>query len=145
MLVVGPRRVILHYVSLTDPLNELHDIARVVPGLVEIGIAVNPDVDRAKIDLLLEERLISFVQCMGLSKLGVQGTAFDEAVFKKTCENVSYFREKYPEMAISVDGGVNLDTAAALVEAGATRLVCGSAVFSSGSIVNNIARLKAVI
>jgi len=36
-----------------------------------------------------------------------------------------------PELIIEVDGGVNLDNAPKLVEAGATALVAGSAVFKA--------------
>lgn len=145
LLVLGPRRVILHIESLKDPLNDLHDIARLIPGIVEIGIAVNPDTDIAKVEELLDERLVTCVQCMGLSKLGVQGTPFDETTFEKTCAQIRTLREKNPDLPISVDGGVSLTTAKRLIAAGATRLVCGSAVFSSESPVRAVAKLKAVI
>ncbi len=51
-------------------------------------------------------------------------------------------RERYPELIISVDGAVSLDTAPQLVEAGAGRLVVGSAIFESDNIVEAIQSLK---
>jgi ribulose-phosphate 3-epimerase len=45
-------------------------------------------------------------------------------------------------MEIEVDGGVNADTVAPLVRAGATVLVAGSSVFGGGDIAANMARLR---
>jgi pentose-5-phosphate-3-epimerase len=49
-----------------------------------------------------------------------------------------------PEMPISVDGSVNKETAHALVEAGATRLVIGSAIFDeldTGGVIEDFQNL----
>jgi len=43
---------------------------------------------------------------------------------------------------IEVDGGIDASTAPAVVAAGATVLVAGSAVFSAGSIKDNIQALR---
>lgn len=47
-------------------------------------------------------------------------------------------REEHPDVTISVDGGVNKETAPQLIEAGANRLVIGSAIFESKNIKNTI-------
>jgi len=70
---------------------------------------------------------ISGIQCMGIKKIGFQGQPFDT----KVIQNVAAIRKAYPKMPISVDGGVNLETAPKLVSAGASRLVIGSALFGS--------------
>jgi ribulose-phosphate 3-epimerase len=44
----------------------------------------------------------------------------------------------HPELIISVDGGVNLDTAKILVEAGADRLVVGSALFKTDNVIETL-------
>ena len=70
------------------------------------------------------ERL-DVVQLMGIAKLGEQGLPFDERVIRR----VQILRQRLPNLAIAVDGGVNLDNAPTLIAAGATRLVVGSALW----------------
>jgi len=43
---------------------------------------------------------------------------------------------------ISVDGGVNLDSAPRLIKAGANRLVAGSAILKSGDIKGTIEKFR---
>ena len=49
-------------------------------------------------------------------------------------------RRKGINVAIGVDGGINLKTVGQVVRAGANELICGEAVFS-GNIVKNIKSL----
>ena len=79
-----------------------------------------------------------FVQFMGSDNIGHAGEELDEKVFDK----IKIFREKYPNIPIQVDIGVNPDTAPRLVEAGATALVSGSAIFKSANIKEAIERLQ---
>lgn len=51
-------------------------------------------------------------------------------------------RRKFSRVIISVDGGVNLESAPVLIQAGANRLVSGSAIFESNDIKRAIERLK---
>jgi ribulose-phosphate 3-epimerase len=67
---------------------------------------------------------------MGIGRIGFQGQNFDERVFEKIAE----IRTKYPTMLISVDGGVNEDSAPLLIDAGVNRLIVGSAIFESDNI-----------
>ena len=77
---------------------------------------------------------IDFVQFMGIENIGYQGEPFDERVFEKIRE----LRERFPDTIISVDGGVSLENADKLIEAGANRLVSGSAIFESGDIAGTV-------
>ncbi len=52
-------------------------------------------------------------------------------------------KKKLPTI-IEVDGGITLDNAASIVQAGATALVAGSTVFKSTDPVATIAQLKQV-
>jgi ribulose-phosphate 3-epimerase len=145
LLHIGPTRVVLHLASLTKPIDDMHSIARSIPGMVEIGLAVLPDADMNVVSAIIDERLISFVQCMGISEVGVQGSVVDESVLEKTCSNLRFLREKFPTLVLSVDGGVNMSTAKALTDAGATRLVSGSAIFSAESVQKAVAKFQSVI
>lgn len=64
---------------------------------------------------------------MGIERVGFQGQMFDE----RALEVIKALRQKYPDVDIQVDGGVSLERVASLVRAGATRLIVGSAIFSS--------------
>jgi ribulose-phosphate 3-epimerase len=83
---------------------------------------------------------IQFVQLMGIDHIGFQGQEFDEKVIGR----VKHLRLKYPGLPISVDGGVSLENAQSLFEAGADRLVVGSAIFNSDNFVEAIANFKKI-
>jgi pentose-5-phosphate-3-epimerase len=57
---------------------------------------------------------------------------------EKTIDRIKHLRHKYLDHVISIDGGVNLDNAQALVSAGANRLVVGSALWQGNSVVENL-------
>jgi ribulose-phosphate 3-epimerase len=95
---------------------------------IEIGIAINTNTDIAKLDPFIN--LVDFVQTMGIEKIGFQGEPFDEKVLGQ----IKNLKKKYPELTITVDGSVNENTARALIEAGASRLVVGSALLNSFDI-----------
>ncbi len=92
---------------------------------IKIGVAINTTTDITKLEPLIN--CVDFVQCMGIEKVGFQGEAFDERVLKQ----IKDLRLKYTELSISVDGAVNEETAPLLLEAGANRLVIGSAILNS--------------
>jgi ribulose-phosphate 3-epimerase len=75
---------------------------------------------------------------MGIDEIGFQGQLFDERVISK----IEEFKNKFPKVTVSVDGGVNLESAPKLVKAGAERLVSGSAIFGSDDIESTIGLLK---
>lgn len=105
---------------------------------VELGIAINVDTSISSIVGYLED--IDFVQFMGIQTIGLQGQPFDERVLDKIRE----FHNAHPEIIISVDGGVNFDTAPALIEAGVKRLVSGSTIFDGDNIPNAIEHFKRI-
>ena len=77
---------------------------------------------------------------MGIEKIGYQGQPFDERVI----DQVKALRKEYPELIISVDGGVSFDTAPRLIEAGANRLVVGSVIFNSLDIRETVLALRSL-
>ncbi|KKS44854.1 hypothetical protein A3I25_00250 [Candidatus Nomurabacteria bacterium RIFCSPLOWO2_02_FULL_42_17] len=129
-LELKPKRIIFHL----EAEGNL-----IIPDGVEIGIAINTNTSIEKIFPFIDK--INFVQCMGIEKIGYQGQPFDEKVF----EQIKSLREKYPEIIISVDGGVNLETAPKLIEAGANRLVVGSAIFSVSSPATALRKFQELV
>lgn len=124
---VGAKRLIFHIESIRDPEtffeNELFHGSR--SEFLEVGLAINIDTPLEAIEPYLIHA--DFVQCMGIARIGYQGEEFDERVL----HTVKTLRERHPELIISIDGGVNLETAPRLIEAGANRLVSGSAILNS--------------
>ena len=111
---------------------------------LQIGLSVNIDTPNDEmyeiLDLVDEDgdSIVDYVQFMGIDHVGYQGQELDERVFEK----ISDLRNLYPNLPISVDGGVNFENAADLVSAGATRLVSGSTIFESDDIAEAIDHLK---
>ena len=128
----GARRLIVHMES-TDRHDDIIDsVVSRFAGLeelgrnaVEIGLALNIGTSNALVEPFLDR--INFVQFMGIEQIGYQGQPFDERVLQKIVD----LRRLFPDVCISVDGGVNFETAPLLIEAGAKRLVVGSALFES--------------
>lgn len=142
-LPLGASRLIFHIESIKDhEAFWAHDIwkegARDIGGqkVVEIGLAINPD---TSLDTIIPYiPLVDFVQCMGITKIGYQGQEFDERVL----EQINQLRVKFPNLPISVDGGVSTETTPLLRSAGANRLVSGSGVFGSNDVKAAIKSLK---
>lgn len=142
-LPLGASRLIFHIESIKDlKLFFEHDFflegAREIGGqtVIEVGLAIDPATPLEKIETYIEK--VDFIQCMGIAKIGYQGEPFDERVL----EHINALRIKYPNLAISVDGGVNAESAPLLRAAGANRLVSGSAIFRSENMAEAIAQLK---
>jgi len=129
----GASRIIVHIESVKD-FEKIRD--SVPEGMIELGLAINTITPISAILPYIDR--IDFVQCMGIEKIGFQGQPFDERVL----ENVRVLRSKYPELQISIDGSVNFDTARSLVDAGATRLVSGSAILEADDFVSAVAHFK---
>jgi ribulose-phosphate 3-epimerase len=137
----GAKALVLHIESSSKILDLVKDLRKIhgyfadsIAG-IEIGIAIGIDTPNEELDVFLEQTpegktLIDFVQFMGIKKIGYQGQPFDEKVLDKIAD----LRKKYPSVLISVDGGVNFDTYQDLVEAGANKLISGSALYESENI-----------
>jgi ribulose-phosphate 3-epimerase len=137
---LGPKRVVFH----VEAVGDLNEFKNFIEGLdvyirdsIQIGIAINinTEIDEKILSLI---NYVDFVQCMGIEKIGFQGQDFDERVL----EQIKKFRKEFPDLIISVDGGVNFDTAQELVDAGANRLIVGSMILKSLDVRETISELE---
>jgi len=123
----GAKRLIFHIES--DGVKETIEILKTVhkytkeDDLLEIGVAINIDTEISKLEYIIDD--VSFVQCMGISRIGFQHEKFDERVLDKIKE----IKNKYPEIEISVDGGVDFENLQNLIDAGVDRFVAGHSIF----------------
>ncbi len=135
-VTTGTRRIIVHVESMRD----FEVIRTAVPqGIIELGLAINNATPITELEKYIDR--IDFVQCMGIDRIGFQGQPFDERVL----DRVRGLRTAFPELPISIDGSVNKNTAKRLVDAGATRLVAGSAILESGDVHSAMEELKSLV
>ncbi len=123
-ILAGASRVVVHFESLKDD-EEFGKIREAVLGRAELGLALHVETEPEKAYSLFPA--LSFVQLMGISRIGFQGEEFDKKVLNK----IKNIRKDFPDVSISVDGGVNLENAEEIISSGASCLVVGSAIFES--------------
>ena len=134
----GAHRIVLHLEALSDPehiieyfRNRFSKEEKYLSD-PEIGIAIGNETSIFEIEKYINK--VDFIQLMGIREIGAQGQPFNDGVL----DRVSELREKYPDLLISVDGGVNIETAERILASGANRLVVGSAIWNSENILETI-------
>ncbi len=143
-VTAGASRVILHLESHPNIKNIIEQLYQRYGRFgenetaPEIGLAIGVETPLSKVEPFIP--LVNFIQQMGIENIGYQGEPFSEKVIARIKE----LRKKYPRIIISVDGGVDADSAPRLVEAGVTRLVSGSYIFNAVDIKEAIDTLKMV-
>lgn len=144
-IAAGATRLVIHYKSEPEEI-----IKRIVRESKEKGVEIVLDFELdMSIERILEilhdfkkeEIELDGVQVMGIDKIGFQGEKFDHKV-------LSYVKEihaKFPEMIISVDGGIKPEYAKPLADAGVSRLVVGSAIYADDSPRDAYEHFKSVL
>ena len=136
---LSPKRIVFHIEAVGDLKefkNFLEGMDVYIRDSIQIGLSINTTTPIEQIFYLVND--IDFVQCMGIEHIGFQGQDFDERVLGQ----IKILKEKYPDLIISVDGGVNFETAPKLIKAGASRLITGSLILKSQDIRETIAELE---
>ncbi|HUD03947.1 MAG TPA: hypothetical protein VMR73_00450 [Candidatus Paceibacterota bacterium] len=140
----GASRIVVHLDSVDDEQAEqiLKEYGSANDDLmsfdIAVGLAMSATTDMARVEKFVSQA--SFVQCMGIKKVGFQGQDFDEGVI----ERVRTLRTKFPELVISVDGGVHEDVVASLARAGANHLIVGSGIWDAANPSEEIERLQEI-
>mgnify|MGYP001615022930 FL=1 len=114
---------LIFHLESTNQMDELINKTRA--GGKKVGIAINPDTPIESIMPFADK--VDFVHFMTVNP-GFYGSEFKEEVLNK----IKNFNQKYPDIKISVDGGVDLTTARKLVESGVDVLIAGSYFFRQG-------------
>ncbi len=107
----GARRIIVH------KFNEKILEAR---NKIELGLGIEMGVNLEEASKVIPN--FDFVQIMSIREIGEQGHPFDPQAFDRIRE----VKNKFPQMPISVDGGVSVKNYQILREMGVKRLVVGS-------------------
>lgn len=129
----GASAIIIHADSTRNHKDIFEKLKR---AGVAVGLALKPSNSNEIVEDFTDQ--IDFLQIMGNDKIGYHGVELDPLVYDKVAD----LRNHFPDLPISIDIGVDFDTAPQLVEAGATRLVSGSAIFESKNIEQAIADMR---
>lgn len=108
---------------------------------MKAGVAINPHTPVSLLADIIADADTILVMSVNP---GFGGQSFIEHTYVKVRELKQLIVKKNTSTLIEIDGGVTIDNAKALLDAGADVLVAGSAVFSAENPKNMIARLKAV-
>jgi len=150
LMIVQPERYIqtfkdcgadiltVHYEACTHlhrTIQEIHNAG------MKAGIALNPHTPVSVLEDIAQD--LDEVLLMSVNP-GFGGQKFIENTIKKTAQARELVDRTGSKAIIEIDGGVNLETGARLVAAGADALVAGSFVFKSEDPKATIAALKAL-
>lgn len=114
------------------------DILNEWSGVVEIGLAANMETTIETLESYLDK--VQTIQLMSIGTIGHQGEPFEEKVLNK----IKRLRAIGYHYKISIDGGVNFGNARRIIDAGADRLVVGSAIWESGNPIETLKKLKRI-
>jgi ribulose-phosphate 3-epimerase len=132
----GAQTLTVHYEACTHLHRSLQAIK--AHGM-KAGIALNPHTPVSVLeDIIADADLV----CLMSVNPGFGGQAFIERTYEKVRALKRLIRESGSSALIEIDGGVTLDNAALLHEAGADVLVAGNTVFGSSDPIQTIAELK---
>ncbi|MGO3751419.1 MAG: ribulose-phosphate 3-epimerase [Peptoniphilaceae bacterium] len=106
------------------------------------GIVLNPSEDLSILDYVLED--IDLLLIMSVNP-GFGGQKFIKTTLRKIEEAKRIIEKRNSKCLIEVDGGVKLDNASDIYDAGADILVAGSAIFRSQNPKEEILKFKELL
>lgn len=148
LMIVEPEKFIPQVKAMGAYVMNVHyeacpHLHRVVQQIREAGmqpaVTLNPATPVSLLKDIVSE--LYMVLLMGVNP-GFGGQKFIGHTVEKVRELKELIRVTGSSALIEVDGGVNMETAVPLIEAGADILVAGNAVFSSDDSIKAISELK---
>lgn len=131
----GADIVTVHLETLKNPFDTLRSIRDLG---VKVGITINPDIPVSGLYGLVGQ--VDMVLLMSVFA-GYGGQKFIEETWSRIEELKVIIADENPDCLIQIDGGVNIENAPKLFEAGVNVLVAGSAVFNSPEPMTTISRM----
>ena len=133
--------IITVHVESCGRLGETVDMIRSLG--VRPGITLNPDTELEKILEVIPN--VDLVLIMSVNA-GFGGQEFLPATMAKIADVRKMLDETESQAELEVDGGIKVSNAQLVVQAGASVVVAGSAIFSSGTrIAHNIAEIRKAV
>jgi len=122
-LEAGAKRIIIHAETINEKKFHLI-LEKCAEFSAELMLAIKPDTDTEALEPFLNS--IFFIQILAVDP-GESGQKFQPKVLEK----ISYLRERYPDISVEVDGGINPKTVQLVRTFGAQIAVSGYYIFSS--------------
>ena len=133
---VGADVLTVHY----EACPHLHrTIQAIKVAGMQAGVSLNPHTPISVLEDIIQD--IDVVLIMSVNP-GFGGQSFIENTYKKVIQLKDLIEKSNSNAIIEIDGGVNLETGAKLLAAGADVLVAGSFVFKSDNPTKTIKALK---
>lgn len=125
-----------------EACRHLHRNIQQIKSLgMKAGVALNPHTPVSSIEEIIAD--VDLVCVMSVNP-GFGGQKFIPATLSKIKHLKQLMIEKQSSALIEVDGGVTLENAASIIQAGADVLVAGNTVFASTSPIDTIKQLKSI-
>lgn len=149
LMIIRPERYLKAFAKAGAHIISVHvevcpNLASVIAEIkklgVKPGVAINPNTPVATLESIIAD--VDLINIMSVNP-GFGGQKLIASTFEKVRETKRLIERKNSKALIEIDGGVNLENAKALVEAGADVLVAGNFVFSAENPKAVIERLKA--
>ena len=134
----GANSLTVHY----EACRHLHSNIQQIKKLgMQVGVALNPHTPIELLKDILQD--IDMVLIMSVNP-GFGGQSFIPHTINKIKRMREMIDEQLLNVKIEVDGGITLENAKMVIDAGADVLVAGSTVFKSADPIRTIAALKAI-
>jgi len=150
LMIVNPDKFIKNFKAVGADVLTVHyeacpHLHRTVQAIkangMKAGVSLNPHTPIAVLEDVIQE--VDVVLIMSVNP-GFGGQSFIENTYKKVIQLKDLIEKSGSKALIEIDGGVNLETGAKLLAAGADVLVAGSFVFKSENPLKTINKLKAL-
>lgn len=150
LMIIDPDRYISTFAKLGSDILTVHyeactHLHRTLQAIkaegMKAGVALNPHTPVAVLEDIIEN--VDEVLLMSVNP-GFGGQKFIENTYKKVQQAKKLIVESGSNALIEIDGGVTLNNAQALIEAGADALVAGSFIFSAPNPALTISELKKI-
>lgn len=150
LMIVDPDTYLLAFKNagadnLSVHIEACHHLHRTIQGIKELGmkagVAINPHTSISGLyDIIADIDLI----CLMSVNPGFGGQKFIENTYDKVSRLKDMILQKSSKAIIEIDGGVNIQNAPKLKQAGADVLVAGNFVFNSSNPAGVIEELKGI-
>lgn len=131
-----------HLIVHIEACTHLHRNLQQIRSLgMKTGVALNPHTPVSELSDILHD---TDIVCMMSVNPGFGGQEFIPYTYEKIRQLRKMIDERGLKTLIEIDGGVTLENAASIIEAGADVLVAGSTVFKSPDPIDTIRRLKSI-
>ena len=148
LMIVNPDKFIKNFKKVGADILTVHyeacpHLHRTVQAIktegMKAGVSLNPHTPIAVLEDIIQD--IDVVLIMSVNP-GFGGQSFIENTYKKVIQLKDLIEKSGSKALIEIDGGVNLQTGAKLLAAGADVLVAGSFIFKSKNPIQTIKKLK---